>query len=732
MNDGLFKYAQKAKLQSDVQSIKEFIELKKALLFTEDANILEDGEHKNLEEMSSILNLPNNIIEKYGNKMIVGKKTGDTTRLYYNSNYFTDENEKRWLEEIDVNSWSQDFTGKYTISNLLELQQFRDKVNAGTFTGCNNDNTAYLIADIDMKDEINWTPIGENEETAFKGTFIGNSYKIKNINIESTSPNTGLFGYNKGKIDSIIIESGAIKGSSSNLGAICGLNDSEILNCVNKITVTNTNAEATSIGGIVGYASQNSIIKNCKNYGNIFGVYKLVGGICGYSFGKINGCSNNGSISSTNDGQVGGIVGDSQSETAIVTRCHNIGYISGIYQIGGICGCLYNSKATENYNIGGITGTDTVGGVIGHNLNESVVERSFNCGNVKATNWVGGVCGAIQENSKTIDCYNTGSVMGETRTGGVSGLLWDTSNLINCFNVGSVSGSEKGALVGRYQTSVQNCYYSEGSYVSNSCGDMKTDNEMKSDVVELLDPSGEIWKKDTNNINYGYPVLAWQNNALNIYNNQTYMPNMIGITAYCDSEEYENGTEWRNNVGLNNIQIQGTATKSSDGSVILSGGSSSYASIDVGKTDNRTIYVIAKCNNETVDIWDPIVTSAITKDNIYHALDTFSYNNKIVGSSIVNDIFSEKSSLDYTVVAIVSNAYNSKYKLYVNGEYIGEETAYHTYRNNMMYLNAIYRNNMKYSANSVSYKFLAVSGIMQTEEQILQNSTWLMNKYNIK
>ena len=87
---------------------------------------------------------------------------------------------------------------------------------------------------------------------------------FKNINIESTSPNTGLFGYNKGKIDSIIIESGAIKGSSSNLGAICGLNDSEILNCVNKITVTNTNAEATSIGGIVGYASQNSIIKNCK------------------------------------------------------------------------------------------------------------------------------------------------------------------------------------------------------------------------------------------------------------------------------------------------------------------------------------------------------------------------------------------------------------------------------------------------------------------------------------
>ena len=39
----------------------------------------------------------------------------------------------------------------------------------------------------------------------------------------------------------------------------------------------------------------------------------------------------------------------------------------------------------------------------------------------------------------------------------------------------------------------------------------KTEEEMKSDsFIELLNNGENNWKKDTNNINNGYPILNWQ------------------------------------------------------------------------------------------------------------------------------------------------------------------------------------------------------------------------------
>lgn len=59
-------------------------------------------------------------------------------------------------------------------------------------------------------------------------------------------------------------------------------------------------------------------------------------------------------------------------------------------------------------------------------------------------------------------------------------------------------------------------YYLENSYdksnsITFSEEIAKTKDEMQSnEFLELLNTNEEIWIKDTNNINLGYPILYWQ------------------------------------------------------------------------------------------------------------------------------------------------------------------------------------------------------------------------------
>ena len=211
-----------------------------------------------------------------------------------------------------------------------------------------------------------------------------------------------------------------------------------------------------------------------------------------------------------------------------------------------------------------------------------------------------------------------------------------------------------------------------------------------------------------------------------------YMPNMVGMSLYTDFDEYSSGNIWNNKIGSNDIQIYGNAIKEDDGSITLTGNSNNnYGSVDVGKSTERTIYIVAKEKISTQNYWSPIFTSAITNNSSYYALDIFSSNNIVTSSSIYGDISSNVNSLKYNAIAIVSNGNTSKYMFYINGEYIGMSTAYTSTRNNMMYLNAVYRNGLFLGSNPISYKFLAVSKINQSENEIVENLNWLVQKYGI-
>ena len=285
-------------------------------------------------------------------------------------------------------------------------------------------------------------------ESTFSGTFDGNGHTVT-LAIETTAVNTGMFKALSGAHVSNVYTEGSVSSTKNYVGTIAGeaTGGAVIENCVNSASVTGSTGNA---GGIVARTYNGVTISNCLNSGAVTGSANRVGGITGYnSAGEvvIDGCVNTGSISGTNN-QVGGITGNVSGGTTTISN---------------------------SYNAGSVTGTGQYSNMIGGFIGQS------------------------------------------TKSG-------PTDNLINCYNVGTVAFDQStntniGALVGNKSNNgtVTNCYFLEGSAaaavggVTEEGAVSKTAEEMQSDAfVADLNGEGDAFVKDTNSINNGYPVLAWQ------------------------------------------------------------------------------------------------------------------------------------------------------------------------------------------------------------------------------
>lgn len=224
----------------------------------------------------------------------------------------------------------------YLISNLSELEAFRDYINAGNGSGEYFKQTA----NIDMSSAysegtgVSWTPIGSDYGKQFKGNFEGDGHKIKGLYINSTSEYLGLFGY---------VDSG---GTVQNLG------------------VDGTVSGEFSIGGVVGW--NKGKIENCSNACTVSGDY--IGGVAGLNAGTIENCCNTGNISGYDT--VGGVVGRNNFGT--LKNSYNTGKVSGNYNVGGITGNTYDGTIIYCYNTGTVYGKIYASGIIGSTLYDSV------------------------------------------------------------------------------------------------------------------------------------------------------------------------------------------------------------------------------------------------------------------------------------------------------------------------------------------------------------------------
>ena len=373
------------------------------------------------------------------------------------------------------------------IGTAEELKAFRDDVNNGNTY---EEKYVYLTSNILLDSGEEWEPIGvylndastpdDERNIAFKGTFNGNGYEINGIKINSNEKVKGLFAFvsNEGKIINLGI------GTDNNITGILGT------------------------AGLVGYLYNGAEVSNCYNRANITGNGNSIGGVVAICVNSnINNCYNTGTIESTQV-NAGGIAGMSTNSTII--NSYNLGSISATDKSGGITALNTSGEMYNCYNVGSISGNSNIGGIVSSNSGK--IYMCYNVGNVTSTgDYVGGIIGA---NFGTLyDCYNSqNTIQGQRYVGGICG--WNQrGEIYNCYNTGNVTGinTVTGGIIGANGAIVKNCYFLENK-INNGNGitiegiTLKNDSEMK-EIYSLLSSN---FKKDTENINQGYPILNWQ------------------------------------------------------------------------------------------------------------------------------------------------------------------------------------------------------------------------------
>ena len=182
----------------------------------------------------------------------------------------------------------------------------------------------------------------------------------------------------------------------------------------------------------------------------------------------------------------------------------------------------------------GITGNVTTtnkssgqaGGIAGYMESDTSVTKSWSSVNVTGSKHGGGIAGYTAVGSAITDCYATGTIRtisaNECYLGGICGSYFSNTNgatITNCYSTSTVIGSGGNAsYVGglspiKAEANYVNSYYLEGAvsgaspkYGITGLGTAKTADELKALAATL----GGSFAEDSENINGGYPILAWQ------------------------------------------------------------------------------------------------------------------------------------------------------------------------------------------------------------------------------
>lgn len=309
-----------------------------------------------------------------------------TSCLYVNQSLISLKNDDDFNVFVDK-SKKYDFAGK-TIS--LDYERSVDVTEVlypdtslrfnGTFDGKGNKLNLNL----------------EKAKTVALFGYVGNEGTVKNLTTTGTVKATdtsvnsdvaGIASINYGTIDTCTNEAKIDVQGKGYGGGIVSKNagGAKIINCTNngdigKYNETGLTEGGYMLGGIAGRSNQDSLIENCKNYGEIkggagAGATGGVGGIVGVIAGAtIKGCLNGKENTEieliSSKGNLGGIVGSIQANSSTIENCTNYMKISGdTGYVGGILGCSMNSsnvKINNCINRGTVESrAQYIGGIVG-------------------------------------------------------------------------------------------------------------------------------------------------------------------------------------------------------------------------------------------------------------------------------------------------------------------------------------------------------------------------------
>ena len=345
----------------------------------------------------------------------------NATQYTYEEDAFDDQYDAgaayddRWDGTVDT-SWYEEGKTEFTLTTAEQFAGMAELLEeANGFSG----KTIKLENNLNL-DNIAWTPIG-TPDNPFTGTFDGNHYTIRGLNITGKWERSGLFGQLiDGTVKNLTL-SGSIDVESAYAGAIAGYAEGLIENCVSYVDVTSSSSETRCYAGGIAGASTKDIIA-CVNYGSVSSTgmatntVDQTGGIAGYLWAyygdqKIENCENHGQVTSSSKyiSEVGGIVGalyGYDGHDAVIVKSSNTGTVSAIatentnrYYAGGIAGYtegalikIENSlnQGTVSFDIrqdevsnayyhffGGIVGFASQGGTIQQSVNAGTLHTQY-------------------------------------------------------------------------------------------------------------------------------------------------------------------------------------------------------------------------------------------------------------------------------------------------------------------------------------------------------------------
>lgn len=284
--------------------------------------------------------------------------------------------------------------GVIRIRNEKDLCELSENCSLNSWS---KGRTVVLEADIVLSEESGFLPI-----PVFSGTFDGGGHTISGFRFADDISRTGFFGtLQKGAVvkQLNIIGQAAPSGDADLIGGIVGLNYGELINCTFEGVIKGN----STVGGIVGYNEKSGRLSGCSFKGTLTGEH-YAGGIAGQNEGSIIRCVNSGNINTTAievetdpsdlgfdhlismenvpaGTDIGGIAGFS---TGRLQNCKNngdVGYEHMGYNVGGIAGRQSgNIDGCENSGL--IKGRKDVGGIAGQmeplvtlKYSESIMER---------------------------------------------------------------------------------------------------------------------------------------------------------------------------------------------------------------------------------------------------------------------------------------------------------------------------------------------------------------------
>lgn len=258
-------------------------------------------------------------------------------------------------------------------------------------------------------------------------------------------------------------------------------------------------------GGIIGYATPNTTLENCTNYGTV--AHKCAaGGFAGWNEGTIIGGSMAASLGNRETGYtyLGGVAGVNGGLIQSAYPAQGCA-VRGDSYVGGIAGVNLGGEAAASICTGDNSSTGTVeanryaGGVAGANVGSISLSGKLQS-SVTATGYAGGVAGINTDKGSIYSAENTtgtvwGSVTAANYAGGVAGT--NSAEITRVDNYASVRASTKyaGGIAGvnaaggtiSYCSHAQNPIYATNGEAGGIAG-----NNNKDALIENVQVSAAV------------------------------------------------------------------------------------------------------------------------------------------------------------------------------------------------------------------------------------------------